>query len=297
MTDRPDYWQSVFLISAAALVLLQAWVGWRRGIVRQALTLAAIAAGYVVAILGGHLLVPLLRPFGFPDQLLALMGGAVLGLAAFLIISVASAILFKKTSQQSVGVFRFGYGAAGALLGAVFGLFLVWVAVVAIRLLGTVAETEVLASERPVGGARRARVQLPREPSPLVRGLASMKQSMEHGAAGAVMEQVDPLPAYVYEVLGKVTQVVAQEDRMKRFLEYPGVQPLARHPKIVALQHDPAIEREVLSRDYYALIRNEKIVQVANDPELAVALRELEFLKALDYALAEPPPGAAGRQR
>ena len=82
--------------------------------------------------------------------------------------------------------------------------------------------------------------------------------------------------------------MVSSDESVARFLSYPGVQPLAEHPKIVALQSDPQVSREVLERDYLALLRNERIVAAANDPEVAVLLRQFEFQKALDYAIRKP---------
>jgi hypothetical protein len=128
----------------------------------------------------------------------------------------------------------------------------------------------------------------PAEPSPVSRSLVEMKHALEHGAAGAVVDHVDPIPGSLYSVLTKVGQMMTSEHSVERFMKHPGVKPLTEHPKIVALQRDPVIAREVLARNYLALIRNENIVAAANDAELGVLLRKLEFEKALDHALRKP---------
>ena len=286
-----DTWQMVFLGGAALLVLLQARRGWKLGVVRQLLSLVAIVAAYAVAIFGGPLFVPVLRPLGFPDTVLAIGAGVILGLVVFFLVNVIAAILFKKTAQQEAGAVRLSYGALGALIGALFGLVVVWVAVLGIRLLGTVAETELAAAaRRPNAVAKTGRVSPPPEPGALIRGLAQLKHSLEQGSTGAMVERVDPIPPEVYEVLMKVGLMISNEESVARFLDYPGAKPLAQHPKIVALQSDPDIQRDVQEHNYVGLLRNERIVAAANDPEVAKLLRQFEFQKALDHAITTREP-------
>lgn len=287
MTGTADSGHTVLLAAAALIVALQAWRGWRLGVVRQTLSVVALGAAYLAAILGGRLLVPWLRPLGFPDPILAVGGGCLLGAIVFIVISALAAILFKKTSDQSVMLVRLGYGAFGAVIGALFGLFIVWVGVLAIRVLGTVAETEVTAAgRRPAEVRQRSATQpVAQPPGAMARSLAQMKSAIEHGASGAIVEQVDPLPAKLYSVLAKLGQMISSEQSVERFLAHPDVRFLSQHPRIVALQHDPTITRGIEARDYLGLIRNERIVQAANDPEIAGLMRGFEFEKALDHAL------------
>lgn len=289
MHSNVDTWQVIFFAGATLLILLQAWRGWRLGVVRQMLSIVGIVAAYAAAFFGGPLFVPILRPLGFPDQLLSIAAGAVLGLIVLLAVSVLGALLFKRTAEQSVGAVRFGYGSLGALLGALFGVGLIWLAIMSIRVLGTVAETDIAAARRAVDSHGRSVVR-PVAPPPgaLVRGLAQMKQSLEQGATGAMVEKVDPIPEAVYAALTKIGKVISSEESASRFLAYPGVKPLAEHPKIVALQSDPQIARAVLARNYYDLLHNERVVQAANDPEIVALLRQFELEKALDYALHKP---------
>jgi uncharacterized membrane protein required for colicin V production len=279
-------WQNMFLCGALLLVALRAWRGWHLGVARQVVSLVALAAAYPVAYFGGPHLVPLFRIFGFPDQILAVLGGALLGLVVFFAINIVGAVLFKRTAQQTVGAVRLSYGLLGALFGALFGVVIVWVAAMGVRVLGTLAETEITAQRQRSGRAVRRAAAPP--PNAMIRGLAEMKQSLDQGATGRVIDQVDPIPAKVYATLGKVGQLVQRQESMARFLEYPGIQPLAEHAKIATLQRDPQILKEVEERDYLALLRNPRIVEAANDPEVASLVKQVEFEKALDYALHAP---------
>ncbi len=290
MLKGTDSWQICFFFAAALLIAYKAWRGWRAGVMREVISLVALACAYLVAVFGGRLLVPLLRPLGIPNGLLGIVGGVVLGVLVFVGFSIVGAILFKKTSQQSVGAIRFGYGAAGAAIGAMMGLFIVWIAILGIRLLGTVAETQIEAAKHPVQMVRGKPTPkpIPQPPGAWVRSLAKIKSSLERGTAGAMVEQVDPIPGTLYSLLTRVGQMISNEQSIDRFLAYPGVKMLTEHPKIAALQSDPDIARDLIAQNYFALARNQRIIGAANDREIVQLMAKFEFEKALDYALRKP---------
>ncbi len=291
-TATLDSYQTGFFLGAALFVAFTIWHGWRLGVVRQVISIIALIAAYLIGYFGGGALGPVLAKFvDFPERVLAVFGAVFLGFVVYCCIMLVGAIAFKKTSQQSVGLIRLGYGMAGAAFGGLYGLFLVWIAVLAIRLLGSVAETQI-ASERQPTPTRLAHSGKPSpspmpqpEPGAVVRGLAHMKQSLEQGAAGAVVQQVDPIPGTLYGILHKLGMMVSDEKSVTRFLNYPGVKPLLAHPKIAALQNDPDITRDILNGNYLALLRNRHILAAANDTEIGELMRKFEFEKALDHAI------------
>ena len=71
----------------------------------------------------------------------------------------------------------------------------------------------------------------------MVLGLAHMKQSLEQGAAGSVVQQVDPIPGTLYGILHKLGMMVSDERSLQRFLSYPGAKPLLANPKITKIFH------------------------------------------------------------
>jgi hypothetical protein len=260
-------------IAAAIWILFMAWRGWRLGIVRQTLNILAVGAAYGGGWYGGAFLLPILRPLGFPDRILAIIGGAIVGLATYCAISGLSALLFKRTSQQSVGMVRFGFGVSGALLGAAFGGFLLLVMAVAIRLLGSVAE------------ASAAQADATHHPNRLVTSLTGLKHSIEQGTTGAIIERVDPVPEKVYDTLGKVGRLTAHPESLTRFSEDNHVRSLSAHPKILALRDDPEVAKAVREQDFLTLLRHPKIVAAANDPEVLKLMGGFDLEKALDFAL------------
>lgn len=274
MAEQHDSSQMIFLGLGAVLVILFAIRGWRLGLVRQALSIVAVAAAYAAAFFGGKYLIPILRPIGFPDQILTILGGAILGIVVYAGLSIVSGLLFKRTEHQSATVIRFGFGLSGAVLGAAFGLFLFLVSAVGIRLLGSISEHELSGKKHPNATS-----------NPVASRLARIKRSISQGPAGAVVEKVDPIPHSVYDLLGKVGEVTGDPESLSRFSDNPNVRALSVHPKIIALQNDPEIAKAAETQDFFSLLRNPKLVDAANDPEVIRLVGALDLNQALDFAL------------
>jgi uncharacterized membrane protein required for colicin V production len=311
--EQTETW---LLVGAAAIVFWNIVSGWKQGVVRQALRFISLGAAYVAAFLAGGMLVPVLRPLGFPDLVLRGLGGALIAIFVYFSLNGVGALLFKKTSQQENGLVRFFYGAGGAAVGALYGLVFVWMIAIGIRLLGSVAD----ATAHSPAPARQEQPQwdpvpdtatsLPGEPEPepalarptpvapppppppsrIVGALSVMKRALDSGAAGPVIEKVDPIPPKAYAILEKVGALAGNRSAAERFLEYPGARELIADPKILALRDDPEISREIRRGNLVGLLRNPSVVAAANDPELGKKLRAFDLEKALDFALQPLPP-------
>lgn len=278
-------WQTVFISFALVLILFEMVRGWRLGLVRQGVRLLALAAAYATGIFAGPILLPLLRPFlRLPDLIISVLGGAVLALIVYAAISTLGAILFKRTGEQRIGLIRFFYGASGAVLGIFFGLFSVWLIVVAIRSLGAVANAETHLAHRP--GISTTHLQAASDQPPaLLQSLASLKDSIELGSLGEAVRATDIIPAQTYQALGKLGTVSADPRRLERFLTFPGATALTQNPRITALRDDPEITRLIEEQRYLELMQNPKLIAALNDPALIAQLKKFDLQKALDYAL------------
>ncbi|MDQ2919745.1 MAG: CvpA family protein [Verrucomicrobiota bacterium] len=276
-------WQTVFVSFAVVLLLLQVLRGWRLGLPRQLVRLAALVIAYAVALFCGQMLLPLLRPIlKAPDFVLSALGGAILAALVYVIINTTGAILFKRTSQQESRLVRLVYGISGAAFGVVFGLVFIWMVIVGIRSIGAVAEAEVSAGTPRVATHRTVAKSL--DENSLSQLMARLKRSLELGHVGDVVKQTDVIPTGIYDTLSKVGEVFAKPERAARFLSYPGVTELADNPKILALRADPQIQRMLEEGRLWELLQDDRLIEAANDPELAKQVKKFDLKKALDYA-------------
>ena len=192
-------WQVVFISFGVILILFEVLRGWRLGLMRQIMRLVGLGTAYAAAFLGGALLVPAVRPFlKMPDPVLSILCGVTLAVAAYMLISGAGAILFKRTSQQESRLLYLIYGFSGAILGLFFGLFLLWVTVASVRTVGALAEGQAggrsgaatHGAQDPTSRALEVRRRFLSESEDrtqtLATSLARLKNSLELGLLGSV---------------------------------------------------------------------------------------------------------------
>jgi uncharacterized membrane protein required for colicin V production len=285
-------WQIVFVSFALILILFEVLRGWRRGLPRQVARLGALIAAYFAGWFASKFFGPLLGTvIRLPDALLSIFAGAIFAIIIYAIISGIGSALFRRTNQHESLVVRLIYGSTGALLGVFFGCFFVWMTVVAIRSIGSVANAEVVEQAKDssvlhaVDMRRRAFGEANDEEAPLTTSLARLKNSVEMGLIGSAVKKVDVVPQRTYDVIEKVGAIAANPQYAERFLEYPGAKELSEHPKIIALRNDQEISKMLAQGQFLDLIQDHRIIDAANDPDLRARLKKFDLNAALTYAL------------
>jgi len=260
-------WQGVFLSFAAVLVLFEVVRGWRLGLLRQLMRLAALVAAYAAAFFGGRFLVPITRSFlKMPDFVLSALGGATLAFVVYAVVSSMGAILFKRTGEQDSRIVQLIYGFTGAIIGLFFGFFALWLIVVSVRVVGAVADAQIRSRSSTVHAGpdaashalevrRRFLGDGNEQSAGFAASLSRLKDSLELGALGA-----------------------------RKFLSFSGARELSEHPKIIALRDDPEISEMIAQKRFLDLLRHQRIIDAANDPALAERIKKFDLQRALDYA-------------
>ncbi len=297
LTAGSPLWQILFVSFAVAFVLFELLRGWRLGLFRQLVRVAAVIGAYTAAFFGGRAVAPYLREtIKAPDVVISSIAGAVLALLVYTVIAGVGAFLFKRTVQHESRALRVFYGSTGAILGIFFGLFFVWLILLGVRSIGAIADAQIRAQS--AGPARFHEVPAGRrhEPPPgrnrrlgegesLTTLLARLKNSVELGPIGRALRTTDVLPAGAYQTVGKLGEVLARPESAQRFLSFPGARALCQHPKIVALQNDPEITNMIRQGRFVDLLQNGRLIDALNDPIVLERVKHFDFERALDYAL------------
>ncbi|TSA37274.1 MAG: hypothetical protein D4R65_01100 [Verrucomicrobiaceae bacterium] len=276
MNFASPFWQGILFLAAILFLLWETFAGWRRGVVRSGIHFCAFIFSGVLGMLAGQataFVVEKVAPgYGFLAG--ALVGSfltlLILGLMLFL-----GAILFKRTGQQSSGLVRLFYGAGGAFFGLLTGLALVWGGITLIRTFGVAAG--IAAGNRPAGAI-----------PPIAKGMLTLKESLELGPAGKVVESVDIIPPKIYDILTKVGKLTSDQEAMMRFLDYPGVQEIMQNPRVAALLNDRSVSAAAEQKNFLLLMQNRALLNAMQDPVLQKQLTEFDLQKALDYAFPTP---------
>jgi uncharacterized membrane protein required for colicin V production len=285
-------WQIMFVSFALVLILFEVLRGWRRGLPRQVARLGALVAAYFAGWFASKFFGPLLGMFvTLPDALLSIFAGALFALIIYAIISGTGSALFRRTNQHDSMVVRVLYGSTGALLGIFFGCFMVWLIVVAVRSIGSVADAQVHAQANDssvvhaVDVRRRIFSEQSEDEAPLTTSLARLKNSVEMGLIGNAVKKVDVVPQKTYDLIEKVGSIAANPQAAERFLEFPGAKELSEHPKIIALRNDAEIQQMLAQGQFLELIQDHRIIDAANDLDLRARLKKFDLNAALSYAL------------
>lgn len=268
MTASPadPFWQNAILYGAALFLVWEIFSGWRRGLIRSALHFGAFVASGFVGLLAGQgvaALVGILLP-GL-SFLAGLVVGAIVALLVLGICLFLSAMIFKRTSQQPPGLVRWMYGAGGAFFGLLTGLFLLWGAVSLVRASGAIAQSSA-------------------KTSPAAKTVVSLKDSLEKGPLGGLVESIDILPTETYDRIVRLGELSRNPDAMMRFLDDPGVQKVLAHPRMQAVLDDPEVLQAAETKNLAVLMRSRTILNAATDPSLQKLVMEIDLEKALDRA-------------
>lgn len=279
-------WQIAFFSFALVLILIEVIRGWRLGIMRQMMRVMAVAAAYATAYFGRDLLVPFLRSYlQLPDVIISALGGSILAVAVYGIVASLGTLLFQRTAQQESGTRRWVYGLSGALLGLCFGAFFIWLILVGVRLIGSIADAQVQSrpkQQHSVSAHEPALATL--NTDSVTTALARLKNSVELGPVGDAVKKTDVMPTGVYQTLGEAGTVLSNPASAQRFLNFPGVREMSANPKILAMRDDPEVAKLIAEGRVMELLRHPRVIEAINDPALVEQVKKFDLKKALEYA-------------
>jgi hypothetical protein len=265
---------SLLWLAAALYLLFEIWRGWRRGVMRHGMSVLALivagGVGWIFAWMTGFAsdrIIPLPYPAG------RLIFGLIAALAFYFAAVALSSMLFKRTAQQPAGIVRLFYGAGGGLFGLIFGLLILWGGISIFRTMGAVAEA--------------------RQSAPGDEQLVAIKESLEEGATGSLVDKVDIVPSNTYGLITKLLRITQSPEAGARLYTYRPLQELLTQPKVAAIFADPAVVKAAGEGNYFALLSSWQLPAAASDPEVQKSFEEFDWQKALDYALQESAPSLA----
>ncbi len=293
MPHGSPFWQGILFLAAIVFLVWEAWRGWRAGLIRSGLNLAAMVVSAIVLYYGAQVAA---APFGGLGTFAGFMAGLVVGgglaFVAFALIWLIGALAFKRTDHQGSGLVRLLWGMGGAIFGVILGVFLLWGGISILRTLGVLAESR-LTSHGPAPAAPHG-VQTTAPPKSnftqsTATNLVVLKKSLELGPAGQFVESVDVIPPDFYELVLQIGQVTGSQEAMLRFIQYPGIQQIMSNGRMADLLNDPAVMKAAEERNYMALVGNKALRDAVEDPALAEALKKIDLRAALKFALETPP--------
>jgi uncharacterized membrane protein required for colicin V production len=272
-------WQTAVLVVAAVWLLVSAVRGWGKGLMRQLVGIVALfAAGYLVLCYSG-LVGEFLRPY-LPALLLLPAAAVIIWVFSFNLIVLIGRLLFKRTKDCQSTSLRLIYGVGGGVIGLGYGLLFVWCILIALKVVGQLAENQV-EMQRVKNESSGA----------LVVNLAKLKNSVELGSGRTVLDSIDPLPRRFYRDLDQYSRVIEDPEAIQKLLEYPGFRRVLDSPQVLELERDPQIAADMKKGNVLGVLTNRKVIALLNDPQIRSALTQRDLEAALNYALTSQGNG------
>src|SRR6266480_1026985 len=242
-------WQAIFVSFAIVLILFEVVRGWRLGLLRQLVRLAAL-----VVSIGTILFKRIGQQNSKLVRVVYALSGAVVGLffGAFL-------LWMTVVSIRAIGA----------------------VADAQVRSRANSQATDV----HSLDVRRRFLEESGEQSTTLAASLARLKNSLELGTVGDAVKRTDPVPSQNYETLGKVGTVFSNPKAAQKFLMFPGARELSEHPKIVALRNDPEIADMIARGCVLDLLQDQRLIDAANDSMLRERIKKFDLQHALDYSI------------
>jgi hypothetical protein len=272
-------WQTAAFVVAVVWLLVSAARGWGKGLMRQLVGVVALfAAGYLVLCYSG-LLGEFLRPH-LPGLFLLPVAAVIIWVLSFNLIVLIGRLLFKRTKDCQSTSLRLIYGIGGGMIGLGYGLLFVWCVLIALKVIGQIAENQV--------GAQRAKNE---SSGVLVLNMAKLKNSVELGAGRAVLDSIDPLPRRFYQDLDQYSRVIEDPEAIRKLLEYPGFRQVLESPQVLELKRDPQISADLKKGNIVGVFTNPKVIELLSDPQIQSAFTQGDLEAALNYALTSQGNG------
>jgi len=278
--EASPQWQGVIFLCSAVFILWEFWRGWRAGVVRSGINLVALFLSGVLGLLAGQTAASVFGGTnGLAGLFVGLGVGSVTAMVVFVLIWFLSSVLFKRTDHQAGGLLKFFWGLGGGFFGLLTALMILWSGISMIRAMGTLAEAQTeVAREKS------------RQVSKLATGMVTLKESLELGPTGEFIESIDVMPDDVYTLIRDVSVLSSDETSMVRFSEYPGIQDIMAHPKMIELLNDPDIVQAAQNKNFLAIVGNKNLRAALEDPTLVEQLQKIDLRAALNFAMKKASP-------
>jgi Colicin V production protein len=244
-------WQTALFILAGGYLLWSAVRGWRQGLMRQVMGIFALfAAGFLVLQFTDRLQ-DLLRSH-VPALILIPVSAVLIWIVSFNSIVLIGQLLFRPTRDCQSSFSQLVSGFGGAAIGAGCGLLLVFCVLIGVKIMGRIAANQV-----EIQQVKNENCGV------FIRNLAKLKNSVELGYAGRVIEWMDPIPKRFYQELDQYSRLIADPEALSTSLRRIWVD-----PQIIEIERDPEIVSDLQRGDILAVCTNRKVAALLNDPQL-----------------------------
>lgn len=305
-------WGLVFMGIVFLLVVINAYRGWKAGLYRKLFSIFALAGAYAAAWFVGPIVGDLASEhISYPQTVLNLLGGAVVGTIVWLFLTIIGLFTPKTEDSDSLSKMRV-VGIGGAMAGTLLGLMYSLLLVIFVQLVGTLSESQ-LKMDEAINGFEQTPATTAQansdeqEEGPFLetldtkdvtstlqtlskRGMqafANMKHALEDNPLTPVFETIDPVPEKVYRIANKIKILASSPKALENFKNHPASQELLKHQAVIELTQDLEVMELARNRDINGILKHPRVIAVLDNEELKEFASEYDIEIVMDEALAQ----------
>jgi hypothetical protein len=167
------------------------------------------------------------------------------------------------------------------LLSALPSSFLLWVASMALRLLGSLDGMESAAEVARKGVDIQTQAR---------SFWTSLSQRMDNSMLGSVVKKLDPYDLKATANLSRLLILWPEPNVWQRIaMQGPEIANMMNHPRVIELGDDPAVRKLISARDFAGLMQLRKVEEAASHPDIEPVLSGLDLEQAMDTLIYQRP--------
>jgi hypothetical protein len=260
-------------------IAFAAGLAFSRGVVRQLVGMCTLAISVGV---GWYVFRHRMEIFGSSaagmstDRLLFLSAAA--GLLTYFL---CKAGVYLLTAFGFINLLGGLNGWKGVLLSALPSSFLMWVATMALRLLGSIDGMESAAEVAKKGVDIQSQAQ---------SIWTSLSQRLDNSFIGAIAQKFDPYDLKATANLSRLLILWPEGTMWQRLAaQSPKTANALNHPRIVELGSDLTVRKLIEKQDFAGLMQLKQVEEAARHPDLEPVLSGLDLEAAMDSIVYQRP--------
>jgi len=280
---------NLFLIGSAA-VLLFAFIGFRRGLLRiVAFFVSLMVAGFVASRLS-RLALPLCERAHIVPRTLASLGALLTaGLFAFIVLcAFCNWLLHRRERRREAEKLPRLQGwerLSGALFGGLWGAALFVLVLAGLHQLASIQQALEKGGLAPDADRK-----------PLIN-YNTVKDRIEASSLAPVVAAANPHDAKIARIFGDLATVTGDPVLLERFKQHPSIARLIKNPELLHVIQDKEILQLLDQHRHYELLDHPKLAALLDNAELVAACRQVDLDAVLGEVLGRPPAKPAAGPR
>mgnify|MGYP001220284486 CR=1 FL=1 len=271
---------NLFLIGCAA-VLVFAFIGFRRGVLRILAFFGSLLVAGLVASPLSRLALPLFeRTHIVPRTLVSLGALLAAGLFAFIVVCAFCDWLLRRRERrreaEKLPRLQGWERLSGALFGGLWGAALFVLGLAGLHQLASIQQALEKGGLAPDADRK-----------PLIN-YNTVKDRIEASPLAPVVAAANPHDAKIARIFGDLATVTGDPVLLDRFKQHPSIARLIENPELLRVAQDKEILQLLDQRRYYELLDHPKLAALLKDRELVAACGQVDLDAVLGEVLRRP---------